>query len=939
MVMGNKKYFAFISYKREDEEWAKWFQNELENYHLPSTLNGRTDISDILEEIPEAFRPPKKDFRPVFRDIDELKAGNLPEQIYSALNDSLNLVVICSPRSAKSEWVNKEIDDFIDIGEEEGTDNIKNIFPFIIDGIPHAGDERECFPIALRELSNEQERIGGNINEGGSVSDENRERAFVKVLAGMLPQSVSFDMLWDRYDRDKKAREVKEKEQRDQLLIAQSRFIAEKAIDLVDKGDSYLASFLSLNALPLNLKTPNRPYVLEAETALRKSLRKENAFLLGHSHSVISSVYSKDGKKIYSVSWDKRLCVWDAMSGRLIYPKKKHLGNINSISISNDGSTLVTTSDDKMAIIWDPETLKLKAKRLSHDAPVRHASFSPCGRYLLTALNDGNVCIWDLRGHLIKMFEADENSVINTVLMDHANRIITVSHGWNNEITWCNVKIWKWDKDSNAVKCCKLLSPRWPDVQNENGSLSTEWHSDNIGLWFPSLAYCCKRNLLLFASEKHIYVWQLSDFMLLKILSLSSTITAFAINENDNLIALATSSNKVLFQEIPEDGVSWGKPKLVGLFEHGITDLSFCPDKRHLLLVSFDIGVIRQMDLGTNRYIKETSIMADSICFISNDSFVVASSQDVQPGIIYDIKLGTRKTLIPENIMKKNKEQYGISYEDHNQIIFNKKGKKIYCLGEGDVYVYNLYNKNGENQSIDFPSHFRCCFKTISEDGRRAVFAFKDGTMFLVDVITRKRIKLLEKTYNHTLIHSACFSSDSKLIATTSNEGLVRVYNAKDGTYVQKMRPIQTLWGNSIEFSHRGDMIICASQDYYVYIWKIDKREKQYSLKRRLSGHGERVCRASFSSDGGMAVSASPSKVIIWDVESGIPLEIIELETKAHDLNFVQFDPTDSRIFVSCDGKLSIIEFPKLQKLIDATRKRFRYRKLGEQERKQYYLE
>ena len=53
----NKKYFTFISYKREDEEWAKWFQNELENYHLPSTLNGRTDISDILEEIPEAFRP------------------------------------------------------------------------------------------------------------------------------------------------------------------------------------------------------------------------------------------------------------------------------------------------------------------------------------------------------------------------------------------------------------------------------------------------------------------------------------------------------------------------------------------------------------------------------------------------------------------------------------------------------------------------------------------------------------------------------------------------------------------------------------------------------------------------------------------------------------------------------------------------------------------
>lgn len=34
------KYYAFISYKREDEEWAAWLQHEFEHYRLPSTLNG-----------------------------------------------------------------------------------------------------------------------------------------------------------------------------------------------------------------------------------------------------------------------------------------------------------------------------------------------------------------------------------------------------------------------------------------------------------------------------------------------------------------------------------------------------------------------------------------------------------------------------------------------------------------------------------------------------------------------------------------------------------------------------------------------------------------------------------------------------------------------------------------------------------------------------------
>jgi hypothetical protein len=56
MEKNKKKYFAFINYKRKDKEWAKWFKNELEYFHLLSALNGR---AVIIEEIPEAFRPPK----------------------------------------------------------------------------------------------------------------------------------------------------------------------------------------------------------------------------------------------------------------------------------------------------------------------------------------------------------------------------------------------------------------------------------------------------------------------------------------------------------------------------------------------------------------------------------------------------------------------------------------------------------------------------------------------------------------------------------------------------------------------------------------------------------------------------------------------------------------------------------------------------------------
>ena len=453
------------------------------------------------------------------------------------------------------------------------------------------------------------------------------------------------------------------------------------------------------------------------------------------------------------------------------------------------------------------------------------------------------------------------------------------------------------------------------------------------------MTYCPRNETIVYAQKKTLYLCKINSGGLKKKIPFSTTIKALAIDETESRIAVACY-NYLYILDMPFDDQSWKVPTFVTKYEHSITDLSFYPNNMKCLLISFNNGLIRLVNIEGTEGIKETSILADSICFISNDRFVVASSQDSFPGTIIYKDLVIRKTIIGQELVAKLKKSYGISYDDNDFVLCNKK--KIYSLSSDEIYIFEAFENaipKEKRCSVWYLSNFRCCFKTISPNGRRALYAFKDGTMFLVDVITGKSIKLLEKTNNHSLIHSACFSSDSQLIATTSNEGKVRVYNAKDGTLIQRMKPIQTLWGNSIEFSQKGDMIICASQDYFVYVWEFDKDNKLFKQKITLSGHEEGVCCASFSSDGKMAVSASPGKIIVWDVESGIPLEKIELDTKGHDLNFVKFNPDDTRIFVSRDGKLTVIEFPKLQMLVDSTRKRFRNRKLSEQERKLYYLE
>lgn len=174
-MQSNFLYFAFISYKREDEKLAEWLQKKLESYGFPVGLR---------KENPEL---PSK-IRPIFRDKSDLSGGNLKKAIEEGLDSSKYLIVVCSPHSAKSTWVSKEVQYFIDHGRE------KYIIPFIIGGTPNASNpEDECFPEGLRQLTEEKELLGININEMG------RDAAVIKVIARMF--DLRFDTLWQRHKR------------------------------------------------------------------------------------------------------------------------------------------------------------------------------------------------------------------------------------------------------------------------------------------------------------------------------------------------------------------------------------------------------------------------------------------------------------------------------------------------------------------------------------------------------------------------------------------------------------------------------------------------------------------------------------------------------------------------------------------------------------------
>ena len=410
-------WLAFISYKHDDIEWARWLQERLEQYRLPSYL--AEDYPDI-----------RLNLKPIFRDETDLGLGYLDENIKESLSKSEYLIVICSTNTPKSTYVCDEVSEFIRQGK------VSHIIPFIIEGAPE-----DCFPAPLLAL--EKMPLAANVNE---IS---RDYAAVKVIAALLG-GVAVDKLWQRH----LIAEEKEKERlladKRRLQTIQSRFLSEKAADLLDEGDIYTSRMLLMEALPTDINDPeDRPLVKETLDVLKRSVDTEHSgkvCLIHKSQSAISDIdvsndgkyaavglyadmnfddipvikiidlntgayfnaatcdngvyhgidalrFSNDGKYLYGYGFDSDVILWDRDRGQVSnlnihdgysISSACWIGNTNRIAIAVQNNT-----DNRYAIIdYDADTKESIRLDFNHAAHIEEIGSSCDGKYLAYSTSD-----------------------------------------------------------------------------------------------------------------------------------------------------------------------------------------------------------------------------------------------------------------------------------------------------------------------------------------------------------------------------------------------------------------------------------------------------------------------------------------------------------------------------------------------------------------------
>lgn len=869
-----KEYYAFISYKREDEKWAKWLQNKLEHYKFPTNLNGRTDLP--------------KNIRPTFRDVTDLTPGLLAEEIDKALRSSEWLIVICSPRSAKSPWVCKEAQTFIDLGRAD------HIIPFVIEGNPFSKDSStECYPEALLDLTDGKELLAANINEMG------RDAAAIKVVARMF--NLRFDTLWQRFERERQTHRrwivgilslcilaalaiicIIGYQYRE-ILISQSRAVAYRAIEQADQGDSYLAQRLLIEVLPNHKQLLSRPYTYEAEKALRYVSEIISANFasdyIAYPHAVkfspdgnyimcisevntivildyktlkevrtitelediyISDVsFSPNGQYIVSGSDDNAVRIWDINSGLCVKTMYGHESDITSVSFSQDGNSIISSSYDNTIRIWDVNSGDAINVLVGHESVVTCASLSPDGKFIVSSAWDGTIRIWDIRsGETIRIFTIPHDIVSYATFSPDGKSVAFAAQD-------CIVKIW--DIDSNEVHT--MLSSHLDHINYISFSKS--------GKYLASAS-----------SDNTVKIWDVRERICI------NTIGGFLREVNsvefspDDQFIVSASADRISLRNF-KDSVH-----CIILKGHtqDIISTSFSRDENRLVSSSKD-NTIRVWNISTGENIRIIDCFRDKVCDVSfsPDAKLIASAH-------------------VDNIIR-------------------------------------IWDVRGDNSSLELIGHTGLidCVQFTS-NGKYIVSASHDNTIRFWDINSGKCTKIIEDQYQFRS-SKVTVSADGKYIAYGRGDSGITLFNTCDELSIELYYHHDNV--TSVCFSPDGKYLVSGSTDECLCIWNMDS----YECIHKIEGHSDQITSISFSLDGDYMLSSSNNNIYVWETNSWQCIKVFNIQSER-----ALISSRSNHIISVLDNYIYLYDFMPLQILISDIKKKFKDFPLTKTERSQNYL-
>jgi WD40 repeat protein len=606
---------------------------------------------------------------------------------------------------------------------------------------------------------------------------------------------------------------------------------------------------------------------------------------IGHTSSVIKSVFSPKGRYILTASWDKTARLWNPVQQKLLHTFSYHTGVITDVAFNHTESLVAVSSKDSSFSVWDIPACTLRFAIKVRNA-VTHVEFNKYQNELLVQYGDSAKLYSIITGKIqwqapikidkikystdykqlicqsfyntdIILFDTENKNMQGTIYKWHKLRIVGFEQTGPEEVISASL-------DSTLV--------RW----DRNGKML---ESQNVGFPVSTISISGDgKHAVLTSKRGYAELWDLGRMEKLDIIQFEDDVRFL---NGDSSVPMRYSKN--VFAK-------------------------FLPNSNELIVAADNVKEIQQYIVGNKLYLQKTyksnhKQIEDLTVSPDGKGFVLSADQNP---VLFDIRRGTDAAYLmghthsPWFIKPVLSDSFLLAQSPVTKVeIWDMRHQKL---------QYTLASKISDVQGVSC-SPSEKMFATISQSNQISVWNTSTGELLQQINLGRKwkgstldggppsNFRQMEGVIVDTFLQTNIgldkgnFSNNENLFAAfASNNIQIPIIDLKSN----KLKFNIILDANGIDnlfFSPDSKWLAILSWHHTIVLVNIEKRSLLF-----LEGNGEMVRHARFNKESTQLVAADETgELFIWDLGKGEDVSTHTLEERPVALLYAN----DGRTFLA----------------------------------------